>query len=182
MSLDFAPAFWIQAGMLVPAAACDLSDAAALINMSYRGEAARQGWANENDYIAGERISAAELARDLEARPNARLMLLRETAGGPPLGCFWIEPLDDGRWYFGLLAVRPDLQDRRLGRSLIGQAEAMAREGGARAVRMTVVRIRDTLIAWYQRRGYVLTGETEPFPQPELALGELHLVVLEKPL
>jgi len=29
---------------------------------------------------------------------------------------------------------------------------------------MTVVNIRDTLIAWYLRCGYVLTSETEPLP------------------
>ena len=49
-------------------------------------------------------------------------------------------------------------------------------------MRLTVVHIRETLIAWYQRRGYRLTDETEPFPQPALALRDLHLVVLEKAL
>jgi hypothetical protein len=29
---------------------------------------------------------------------------------------------------------------------------------------MNVVNVRDTLIAWYLRRGYHKTGETEPFP------------------
>jgi len=52
---------------------------------------------------------------------------------------------------------------------------------------MTVVNIRDTLIAWYQRRGYVLTGETRPFPYGDSRFGEprrddLSFVVLEKHL
>ena len=47
---------------------------------------------------------------------------------------------------------------------------------------MTVVHIRDTLIAWYQRRGYVLTGETLPFPYGDPPRDDLSFVVLEKAL
>jgi hypothetical protein len=50
---------------------------------------------------------------------------------------------------------------------------------------MTVVNVRDTLIGWYMRRGYALTGETEPFPYGENRFGtpkpnDLHFVVLRK--
>lgn len=180
--LDTPAAIWIEAGMLVPAAPADLADAAALINRSYRGEAAREGWTNENAYISGERITAAELARDIEARPEARLMLWRETAEAPLAGCVLIEPRRDGAAYLGLLAVRPDLQDRQLGRTILEAAEDALRQAGSRTVRMTVVQVRESLIAWYVRRGYQPTGETLPFPQPALALCDLHLVVLEKRL
>ncbi len=82
-----------------------------------------------------------------------------------------------------MLTIRPDLQDRQLGRALLAHGETYAQGLGAKRVRMTVVHLRDTLIAWYQRRGYALTGETEPFlvgerfgrPQRELSF-----VVLEK--
>jgi GNAT superfamily N-acetyltransferase len=81
--------------------------------------------------------------------------------------------------------VRPDLQDRQLGRTLLAEAEAWAGKVGARRIRMTVVGIRDSLIAWYQRRGYVLTGETRPFPYENREIGvtdrrDLDFVVLEK--
>lgn len=50
---------------------------------------------------------------------------------------------------------------------------------------MTVVNVRDTLIAWYVRRGYRLTGEREPFPYGDNRFGtplrqDLHFEVLEK--
>jgi hypothetical protein len=32
---------------------------------------------------------------------------------------------------------------------------------------MQVIAQRDELIAWYERRGYALTGETRPFPYDE---------------
>jgi hypothetical protein len=52
---------------------------------------------------------------------------------------------------------------------------------------MTVIQVRDTLIAWYERRGYSLTGETKPFPYGDDRFGrplrnDLHFVVLEKTL
>jgi hypothetical protein len=52
---------------------------------------------------------------------------------------------------------------------------------------MTVVSIRESLIAWYQRRGYHLTGERLPFPYDDERFGlprrpDLEFVVLEKPL
>ena len=52
---------------------------------------------------------------------------------------------------------------------------------------MTVINVRDTLIAWYVRRGYALTGETEPFPYGDNRFGiprrdDLHSVVLRKRL
>ena len=78
---------------------------------------------------------------------------MRDTPGGPLLGCVWLEPHDGGVWYLGLLTVRPDVQDRQLGRGILSEAEAAVRQGGGTAVRMTVVHLRTTLIAWYERRG-----------------------------
>ncbi len=49
-------------------------------------------------------------------------------------------------------------------------------------VRMSVVHLRDTLIACYERRGYVQTGEIRPFPFSEPARDDLRLVVVQKDL
>lgn len=93
----------------------------------------------------------------------------------------------DGVWYLGLLTVRPALQKQQLGRALLAAVEDFAKQRGARRMRMTVVHVRDTLIAWYERRGYTLTGETKPFPYHDKRFGnplrdDLHFVVLEKAL
>jgi GNAT superfamily N-acetyltransferase len=156
------------------------------VNSAYRGETSRQGWTTEADYIDGQRTDAETLARDLEETPGARVMLLREA--GELLGTVWLEPTDDPEvWYLGMLTVRPDLQARQLGRGLLAQAEQAASELGAKRIRMTVVAIRDTLIAWYQRRGYALTGATQPWPYDKPVYGQprrqdLSFVVLEKQL
>lgn len=171
----------------IPAKPDDLPAIADLVNSAYRGESSRQGWTTEADYLGGQRTDAGVLARDLAAQPEATILTLRDQADGPILGCVWLEPAEPGVWYLGMLSVRPDLQSRRLGRSLLGAAEAFVADKGAGRVRMTVVAIRDTLIAWYQRRGYGLTGETRAFPYEDRRFGEplrddLSFVVLEKAL
>jgi ribosomal protein S18 acetylase RimI-like enzyme len=172
---------------LRPAKPAELPAVAALVNSAYRGESSRQGWTTETDYIGGQRTDAATLAADLAASPGARLLVMRDEPGGPMLGCVWLEPAEPGVWYLGMLTVRPDLQDRQLGRVLLAAAERVAAGEGAARIRMTVVSIRDTLIAWYERRGYALTGERRPFPYDEPLFGvpkrpDLEFVVLEKAL
>jgi AcrR family transcriptional regulator len=169
---------------LAPALDSDLAAIATLVNASYRGEG---GWTHEADYVDGERTSVATLRQDLADQPLAVLLTLRDGATGPLLGVVWLEPADMETWYLGMLTMRSDLQDRKLGRALLAQAEAWAGARGARRIRMTVVNVRDTLIAWYERRGYHRTGETHPFPYEDARFGvprrdDLEFVVLEREL
>ncbi len=173
--------------IFAPATAPEFPAIVALVNSAYRGQGAQAGWTTEAGYIDGQRIDLDSLTQDLEDAPDAVLLTLRDEAAGPLLGCVWIEPDADAPgenvWYLGMLTIRPDLQDRKLGAALLAHGEAYAQARGARRVRMTVVHLRDTLIAWYQRRGYALTGERKPFPvgerfgKPQQAL---EFVVLEK--
>jgi ribosomal protein S18 acetylase RimI-like enzyme len=164
----------------------DLEAIASLVNAAYRGAESTPGWTHEGDYIDGQRTSVEYLRADL-TRPGATLLMVRDGDGGPPTGCVWLEPATDGAWYLGMLTVRPDLQANGAGRRLLASAEAYAAGQGARRIRMTVVSVRDTLIAWYRRRGYEPTGEREPFPYDEPRFGTpriagLEFVVLEKSL
>jgi GNAT superfamily N-acetyltransferase len=168
--------------MLKSATPSDLPAAVVLINNSYRGESSRQGWTHEADYIDGERISLNQLRAELKAHPQATLYIWRDEPNGPVLGSVWLEPAGLDVWYLGLLTVRPDLQARKLGRRILAEAEDMVRTVGGVAVRMTVVHVRDTLISWYHRRGYALTGETQPFALSDPPREDLHFVVMEKAL
>jgi ribosomal protein S18 acetylase RimI-like enzyme len=167
------------------ATAADLPEIAALTNWAYRGTGPQSSWTVES-YLEGERTTAAALTEDLAAKPQAQLLAWRDKAGELQ-GHVWLEPVADDAWYLGLLSVRPDRQDRKLGRTLLAAAEAFARARGVRRMRMRVVNVRDTLIAWYERRGYALTGETEPFPYGDDRFGrplrdDLCFVVLERAL
>jgi predicted N-acetyltransferase YhbS len=170
---------------LKPAAEADFPDVVALTNWAYRGTGAVASWTVES-YLSGERTTVEALRADLAEKPAARVLVWRDE-GGELLGHLWLEPLGGDVWYLGLLSVRPDRQDQQLGRRLLAAAEAHARARGGRRMQMTVINVRDTLIAWYQRRGYVLTGEVRPFPYGDDRFGrplreDLSFVVLERAL
>jgi ribosomal protein S18 acetylase RimI-like enzyme len=173
--------------LIRPAIDAELGAIADLVNSAYRGESSRAGWTTEADYLGGQRTDAETLRADLAAAPDAVILTVRDDAEGPILGVVWVEPAEGELWYVGMVTVNPTLQDRKLGRTLLEAAEAHAAERGARRIEMTVVNVRDTLIAWYERRGYLRTGETRPFPYDDELFGlplrdDLSFVVLEKSL
>jgi ribosomal protein S18 acetylase RimI-like enzyme len=170
-----------------PAVAADLPALVELVNSAYRGDSSRRGWTTEADLLGGQRTDVVTLGSQLEAAT----VLVAEEAGRLQ-GCVLVEPVvDAGREpeaYLGMLTVDPGIQTRGIGSVLLAAAEAFAREAiGARAMRMTVIAQREALIAWYERRGYARTGETEPFPYGDARFGlpkreDLHFIVLRKPL
>jgi len=171
--------------LLHPAVEADYVAIVALANLAYRGSGSTASWNIETGIIEGQRLNESLLREDLAAKSGAQLLTYRDDADGPLLGTVWLDERKDGVWNLGLLTIRPDLQNRQLGRALLAAAEDFARARGGRRIRMTVVNVRDTLIAWYQRRGYTLTGETQPFPYGDERYGrplrdDLHFVVLEK--
>ena len=154
----------------------------ALTNKAFRGSGPDASW-NVEDVIDGDRITESLLREDVAKAPDGHLLIWREA--GEHLGHVRLDPLGDGTWYLALLTVRPDRQDQQLGRRLLAAGEDFARDRGATRIRMTVVNTRDTLIAWYERRGYARTGEIEPFPYGDNRYGtpnrdDLAFVVLER--
>jgi len=171
--------------LLASAVEADYAEIIDLVNLAFRGTGPSASWNIEADVIEGQRLDESLLREDLATEPPAHLLTHRDAADGGLLGTVLLKAGNDGVWYLGLLTVRPHLQNRQLGRALLAAAEDFARERGARRIRMTVVNVRDTLIAWYERRGYTLTGETQPFPYGDERFGrplrnDLHFVVLEK--
>jgi len=171
--------------LLSPAAEAEYPAIIDLVNLAFRGTGPTASWNTEVVFVEGQRLNESLLREDLAAKPESHLLTYRDTEDGPLLGTVLLDPKKDGIWYLGLLTVRPDLQKRKLGRTLLAASEAYAKERGARRIQMTVVNVRDTLIAWYQRRGYTETAETSPFPYDDDRFGkplrdDLHFVVLEK--
>ena len=174
-----------------PARTDDLPEVARLVNGAYRGEEARRGWSHEAELLSGQRTDAATLADELSGPNPTTLLILREVEAGPILACVLLEQVQGShavrRCYLGMLTVAPAFQARGLGRVMLEAAEDHARRAGAQVVVMTVIFLRDSLIAWYERRGYSRTGETKPFPYGDERFGrprrdDLHFVVLEKAL
>jgi GNAT superfamily N-acetyltransferase len=171
--------------LLKAAVQADYAEVIDLVNLAFRGSGSSASWNIEAGIIEGQRLNESLLSEDLAAKPAAHLLIHRDEQNGTLLGTVWLDPGKDGVWGLGLLTVRRDLQNRQLGRTLLRAAEEFAKELGAHRIHMTVVNVRTTLIAWYERRGYTLTGETQPFPYGDERFGrplrdDLHFVVLEK--
>lgn len=173
--------------MFEPITTADIPNVVALINRAYRGSGSAAGWSTEAQYLAGDRTTEDLLRADMLAKPDAVLLKWVDPAGGEIIGCVWLEPLDTATWYLGFLAADPGRQNSGFGRTLLAAAEDWIRSRGGRRIRMSVVNVRKSLIAWYCRRGYHLTGETEPFPYEDDRFGtplrdDLGFIVLEKDL
>ena len=151
---------------------------------AYRGDASRRGWTTEADLLDGARIDPEVLRQDLE-RPRS-LVLLAERDGAL-LACAHVA-VEDGAGYFGMFSVRPDLQGGGIGKAMLAEAERIARaQWRLPAMRMTVIDVRDELVAFYERRGYARTGIRKPFPYGDERFGvpkrdDLRFEVLEKTL
>ncbi|MFD5373195.1 GNAT family N-acetyltransferase [Streptomyces griseoincarnatus] len=139
-----------------------------LIESAYRGESSRTGWTTEADILHGQRTDREAVLEVVEA-PDSRLLTVERE--GRIVACCQLEHRGEHA-YFGMFAVSPALQGAGLGRTVIAEAERQAREGwGVTEMHMTVITVREDLIAWYERRGYRRTGKTAPFPYGDERFG-----------
>ena len=167
-----------------PATLADIDALVMLVTSAYRGDASKQGWTTEADMLDGQRIDAEVLRKDIERERSLIVIAEREAK---LLACVHVAE-DDSAGYLGMFSVKPDLQGGGVGKRLLAEAERIARDQWKLpAMRMTVIDIRDELIAFYERRGYRRTGITKPFPYGDERYGipkrdDLRFEVLEKSL
>lgn len=176
----------------------DVAEVTALVQSAYRGDESRQGWTTEAGFLEGQRVDE-DMVREILDEPDPIILLAR--VDGRLVGCCELRPHegDDAEAddpggvavpsaYLGMFAVDPTIQASGLGRVILGAAEDRVRElWGARRLVIWVIGVRRELIAWYERRGFGLTGGTEPFPYDDERFGvplrdDLEFVELEKML
>lgn len=164
------------------AEADDVVAVTALVERAYRGEAATTGWTTETDILTGPRTSEAQVA-ELVADAGSRFVLAERD--GRLVGAALVQRAGDSA-YFGMFAVDPREQGSGVGKAVVEACERTARDlWSSTAMTLTVINLRQELIEWYERRGYVRTGRHLPFPFHE-ASGALRtdfdLMELRKPL
>ena len=166
--------------MITKATIEDVSSLNKLINSAYRGESSKKGWTTEANILEGGRTTEKELTEIIQDKKNT---ILRFTENNEIIGCVLLIEKKD-QLYLGMLTVSPTLQNSGIGKKLMQQAEIFASELGLFKIVMTVITVREELIAWYKRHGYVDTGAREPFPVSDVfsqtSKEPLEFMVLEK--
>jgi len=156
-----------------------------LIEGAYRGEGAKRGWTHEADLLGGQRTDLDALGAILA---DDRQSILIAAEGSKAVACVHLCEARAGVAHLGMLTVDPTRQSAGLGRQLLAASELeVVRLLNAREIEMTVISSRSELIAWYERRGYHLTGERRPFPYGDERFGlpqidTLEFVVMSKAL
>ena len=153
-----------------------------LVNSAYRGNNSKKGWTTEADLLDGLRTDPDSLLKLIQDPDAAILKYTNED--GLIQGCVYLKKKQN-KLYLGMLTVTPELQAKGIGKQLLAEAENYAKQNACNFITMTVISVRHELIAWYQRHGYLPTGETEPFPtDPKFGLPkqELVFIVMEKSL
>ncbi|HUE81163.1 MAG TPA: GNAT family N-acetyltransferase [Pyrinomonadaceae bacterium] len=149
----------------------DAESLTALINTAFRRA--------EGFFIDEDRIDLESVMHLLE---TGKFLLAESTE--LLLGCVYVEQRSGetgGRAYLGLLAVNPNRQRSGIASDLMEIAEDYGREQGACFMDLKVVSLREELLLFYGKRGYVETG-TLPFPPEVETLVPCHLIEMSKPL
>jgi ribosomal protein S18 acetylase RimI-like enzyme len=139
----------------------DIPPLVALINSAYRGDASKKGWTTEADLLDGIRTDADSLEQMITKKNAVILQSFNEN--NVLQGCVYLEK-KQYTIYLGMLTVSPTLQTQGIGKQLLSEAEKYALAQQCSSIEMTVISVRTELLAWYQKHGYINTGETKPFP------------------
>lgn len=160
----------------------DLAALVSLVNSAYRGDYSRKGWTTEAELLEGIRTDYKSLLAQINE--TGQTILKAVDNAGNIIGCVSLQEKSD-KMYLGMLTVEPLIQAKGIGKILLNAAEAFATNRNIFRTEMTVISVRSELIAYYQRRGYQLTGEKRAFPtDPKFGIRkqELEFIVLEKHL
>ena len=144
----------------------DLRALVPLINVAFLPEQAA---------VEGDRINAEKLQPFLA---QGRFLVLEDGQG--LAGCVYAEVRGE-RGYIGLLAVRPELQGRGLGRLLMAHAEAYLSGAGCEAADLRTISARSALVPMYEHWGYRVTGTSRMPAEVPLKI-PCHYIMMSKQL
>lgn len=159
----------------------DVNALVVLLDKAYRGDESKKGWTYEADLIEGDHRTDANAVSEIIARPGSVFMTFTDD-NGKILGCVNLQKHEYGL-HLGMFAVDPEIQARGIGKQLLAAADEHARQNAEPKIRMDVISVRSELIAWYERHGYVRTGESRPFVNESkfgVATQPLEFIALEK--
>jgi len=160
----------------------DIAEIVSLVESAYRGETSRNGWTTEADLLDGQRTDHNEIS-SLIRQPDSEIILCEEQT--MLLASVHIVNKTSSA-YLGMFAVDPQQQGKGIGKAVLSYVESQIKnQWSCKSIEMTVIKQRNELIRWYQKRGYEITGELRDFPYGNENYGiprrdDLQLKVLKK--
>ena len=149
----------------------DAENLSVFVNSAYRGESSKAGWTTEESLLGGQRTDPEKLKETIEL-PDSWIVLCFENSSEKKLLASVHLKMESAKTlYLGMLTVDPKLQGGGVGKAVLSESERIAKEKGCSEIRMTVIHLRKELIAYYERRGYALTGAWEAFPENDPRFG-----------
>ena len=166
--------------MITQATLADVPALNNLVNSAYRGDSSRKGWTTEADLLDGTRTDENYIKTIME---EPQSVVLKYVEQEKILGCVRLQNQGE-KMYLGMFAVDPEAQGNGIGKKILSASEAEAQKQNCRLIEMTVISVRQDIIAWYNRHGYRTTGIVKPMkfdnPSAGIPKKELEFVVLEK--
>lgn len=162
----------------------DASKIHELIENTYRGDKAKIGWTFESDLIDGPRLQVGEIADCLTDNNQKSFVAIEQSRN--IVGVIFVARNQD--WIeFGKFSVEPKMQGQNIGKKLIQRVSEFVRdEWKAKTLKLMVISKRRELVKFYERQGFVATGEKYPFIKihPYVILKdpseELEVIVMER--
>lgn len=162
---------------IAKAALIDVPEITDLVNRTYRGQNSKKGWTSEDHLLEGARINQQMIVAYLENQNAAILKLTDEE--NKIIGTVYLE-VKGPKLYLGMLSVSPDAQNKQAGRTLLEAADSYAKQHHCKVITITVISARAELVSWYERRGFIKSGQIHPFPtDANLGLPKQHLELIE---
>lgn len=145
-----------------------------LLNLTFRSDV---GWTNESSLVGGIRTTAAEIESIINnpdnyffVYPELKAASAEKEETGKILASISVTfKRESNSAYIGLFAVDPSLQGQGVGHQVLEAAETFAtrhlgRHSDEVRLTMSILSQRPDLQAYYERRGYQLSGNSQPFP------------------
>lgn len=158
----------------------DSESITSLVNSAYRGEYAKNGWTTEANLLDGQRTDSAKIQEMILAAHSQIILVNEDNVTDKIIGCINVieEP---NALYFGMLTVEPLMQNRGIAKLLLKHVEELAKKLNFNTLRMTVIIGRQELVDFYERLGFVKTGQTEAFPEdPRYGVPKSGKLILEE--
>lgn len=159
----------------------DIEKIVKLVESVYRGESSKSGWTTEADLVDGQRTDA-KMILEMMSEVGNEFYVIDANEFSLAASVHLKKEADHG--YIGMVSVGTEFQNQKLGKKLLQFCEEKIANWGFKKAKITVLNVREELIAWYVRFGYHRSGQGVDFPKdPRYGIPKvqnLKLIELEK--